>query len=310
MKRTLFPILVGAILASAPQAQCEVAYGVTLFGELIRFDTAAPGVILSTQAITGLTGQASGEAISAIDFRPANGLLYALGNAPGGTTGIYRLYTLDITTGVAARVGATDFTTFVGTFFGFDFNPQVDRIRVVSDGETNVRLNPIDGMLAGTDTAITPAGDLVAVAYDRNDNLTGTLTTLFGIDSTSNSLVRIGGVDGTPSPNGGTVTTIGPLGVDSVGRDHFDISAITGVAYAALTLPGVGGNASTTTNLYTVNLTTGTAVSLGTVGDGTVPVRAFAVTVPEPTAIGLLACSGLLLGGMMRRRRAGLAAQS
>ena len=288
----------GMIGIAAPQAHAELIVGVSLFGELVTFDSAAPSIIINRRAISGLTGQAQGEAISAIDYRPANGKLYALGNAPGS---LYRLYTLDISTGVATRVGATDYTTFSGTFFGFDFNPQVDRIRVVSDGETNVRLNPNDGTLAGTDTAITPAGDLVAVAYDRNDNVNTTLTTLYGIDATSDSLVRVGGLDGIPSPNDGAVTTVGPLGVNTTGRVSFDISSNTGLAYAALTFNGTEGQVS---SLYTVNLLTGTASLIGPIGDGSEALRALSVQViPEPSSVGLLVVAG---GMLVARRRRGL----
>jgi hypothetical protein len=39
-----------------------------------------------------------------------------------------------------------------GTSFGFDFNPTVDRIRLVSDSGQNLRLNPNSGAGATTTT--------------------------------------------------------------------------------------------------------------------------------------------------------------
>src|SRR5436309_896480 len=62
-----------------------------------------------------------------------------------------------------------------------------------------------------------------------------TTTTLFGIDSNLDVLVRQGSVDGTPvSPNTGQLFTVGPLGVNTTNLVGFDISGTTGTAYAAL----------------------------------------------------------------------------
>ena len=55
-----------------------------------------------------------------------------------------------------------------GTAYGMDFNPTVDRVRVVNNNDTNLRINPFNGTVAGTDTPLNPAGgDVAAVAYDR-----------------------------------------------------------------------------------------------------------------------------------------------
>ncbi len=63
----------------------------------------------------------------------------------------------------------------------------------------------------------------------------------------------VGDVGGAPlSPNGGQLFTIGPLGVN-IGETGLDI-APDGTAYAADTLPRI---------LYTINLVTGEATSLG-----------------------------------------------
>ncbi len=78
--------------------------------------------------------------------------------------------------------------------------------------------------------------NVTGVAY-TNSVAGATQTTLFGIDADRGILVRIGGPNGVPSPNGGQLTTIGSLGVTSelVG---FEISGLTGVAYAALNSGG------------------------------------------------------------------------
>jgi len=85
-------------------------------------------------------------------------------------------------------------------------------------------------------------------------------TTLFGIDITHDQLVRIGGVNGNPSPNGGLVTPIGPLGMDAGPRSSFDIAA-DGTAYAVF-------NVDALESLYLIDLSRGTATQLGVLGAG------------------------------------------
>jgi len=60
------------------------------------------------------------------------------------------------------------------------------------------------------DTALSPAGNVVAVSYTP---VSGGTTTLYGIDSASAQLIMIGGLGGVPSANGGVITNVGPLGV-------------------------------------------------------------------------------------------------
>src|SRR3954447_23591927 len=82
--------------------------GITSTNQLVSFDSATPGTISSAVAITGLV---SGDQIQGIDFRPANGVLYALGinDTAGNDTG--RIYTIDIATAVATVVGVAPFST-------------------------------------------------------------------------------------------------------------------------------------------------------------------------------------------------------
>src|SRR4029453_12592543 len=101
--------------------------------------SSTPGTIFGALGITGLQ---AGETVLGIDFRPATGGLYALGSTS-------RLYTINPTTGAATQVGAAGAFTLSGTAFGFDFNPVVDRIGVVSDADQNLRLIPDTGALVG-----------------------------------------------------------------------------------------------------------------------------------------------------------------
>ena len=278
------------VLMTSLPANAVILYATTDFRNLISFDSAAPGTLLSSAPITGLVD--TSEAVVGIDFRPADGRLYAWGNAPGS---IYRLYTLNLTTGLATRVPGNVDLNRTGTNWGFDFNPQVDRIRIVSDANVSLRLDPNTGALAADDTALNPSSSVNGVAYDRNDLNPATPTTLFGIDSASDQLVRIGGVDGTPSPNAGAVTNIGALGFNVIGSNGFDIG-LNGIGYAALSI-----SAPTPSNLYTINLTTGGATLLGLIGNGQDGVRSLSALVPEPSNTLLALFAGLVL--RLRRRR-------
>ena len=230
-------------------------FAVTSSNTLISFNSATPATVTTIGAVSGLQ---SGESIRGIDFRPANGRLYALGSTS-------RLYTIDTTTGAASLVGTAGAFTLNGLDFGFDFNPVPDRIRVTSDADQNLRLNPNDGTLTATDTTLAyAAGDanfgqnpnIVASAYINNFAGT-TATTLYGIDSSLDILVTQN------PPNSGTLNTVGPLGFNTAGLSGFDVAQDSNVAYAALTAPG-----GTSSSLYAINLTTGAATLSGVIGGG------------------------------------------
>ncbi len=109
--------------------------GVTL--RLLSTDNYSLGPDL---AITGLQ---VGEKIEAIDTRPNTSILY-------GYSDQNRLYTLDTNTGVATQVGAQ--LALTGLVADIDFNPTVDRLRIVTNNGENVRVDPDTGVIVGTDT--------------------------------------------------------------------------------------------------------------------------------------------------------------
>lgn len=286
--------LVGATLATAwsPPAAAvttgpEVLYALTTDNALVRIDAATPGTVQATVALTGLV---AGETVVGIDARPATAGLYALGSSG-------RLYTVNPATGALAPVGTgTPTPALAGTSFGVDFNPVPDRLRVVSDADQNLRVNPDTGtgpaatptagtqvdspLVYATGTAGTPVPGgtnptVVGSAY-TNNTVGAASTTLYGIDAGLDLLVTQGSPNGAPvSPNSGQLFPVGPLGVDTTNDVGFDVSD-RGTAFASLTAPG-----ATSSSLYRVDLATGRATGLGAIGGGRV-VRGLAVVLPDP----------------------------
>jgi hypothetical protein len=259
--------------------------------QLVRFNTAAP----TAPTFVGVTGIAAGEQLVGIDYRPATGQLYGLGVDAANDKGT--LYILDPQTGAATAVGTAGGIAFVSTVggtaidlpdpatagYGFDFNPAADRVRVVTSTGLNFRLNPVTG--AGVDADTTAAGTNPdpnlngtgvaggsGAAYTNSFAQAGTaVTTLYTLDAATGKLFVQNPPNAGTLTNGVTVTVGGtPLAFTAV--NGFDIpagvtvtannAAVTGgFGYAALTVAGVTG-------LYQIDLTTGAATNLGTVGSG------------------------------------------
>lgn len=221
-----------------------VAYGVDESNMLQIFDPTKPQTLIS-KTITGLT---AGEVIHGIDFRPANGQLFAFAV---NSTGSAKLYALNTSSGAATAVGTGFMVDATATAWAFDFNPTVDRIRLVSNTGQNLRLNPNDGTIAATDGAINPAGSMISgAAYTNNFN--GATTTLLYV-------LNGGKLFKQDPPNNGTLVEVGNLGVTIDAMNGFDIGGRTGIAYAI----GTVGNV---TSIYSVNLTTGAMTATGVVG--------------------------------------------
>jgi hypothetical protein len=223
---------------------------------LVRFTSADPGAV-TTRQVTGLT---TNEKIVAVDFRPADGKLYALGTSS-------RLYTLDRASGAATPIGTKPFTPGLsGTSFGFDFNPVADKARAHSDTDQNLRLDAVMGTATLDGTLAFAPGDvnfgqspnLVATAYTNSVRPAPATTTLYAIDSTRNLLTKLA------SPNDGKISTVGPLGVDVTEVAGFDIWGGEGKmqAYAALVVSGKTG-------LYAIDLAKGTATPAGEIEHAT-----------------------------------------
>ena len=307
-------VVAAAVLAGAfaSRSEAAIAYALTDENDLLRIDTAAPQDILSGGVITGLAGQD----LIGIDFRPANGQLYGVGNL-GGVFQINpntRAATLVSTLVVDPTDLTSPFAGLSGSRFGVDFNPVADRLRLVSDTEQNLRVN-VDTGLTITDGDLQyqagqpgATGDNPAVTSAAYTNSFGPSprttpgTTLYTIEvreAEDRLLIQ-------NPPNNGTLVYVSMLGVNASALSGFDIffdpSRPVGqenVGYAVL--QDITGGIS---RLYEIDLTIGlatnSATEIGTIGAGDL-IDGFAVTpIPEPAGLALMGLAGAAL---LRRRR-------
>ena len=239
----------------------------TTDNKLVRFNSADPTTIINEVPITDLQ---PGETIIAIDYNPSDGFLYGL-----GTTG--RLYFIDERRGLVSQTANGPFFSNKGTKIGFDFDPLRNLARMVGDTGTNDYWLAMPAnqyfapsyQLGGGSTLANAIGDInmghkpnvVSLAYDNN--FAGTaFTTAYAIDSELDTLVRLGSVGGNPiSADSGQLFTVGPLGINTTNSVGFDIAAGSNVAYASLT-----SSDETVSKLYSINLRTGAATLVGTIG--------------------------------------------
>lgn len=277
-------------------------------GSLLRFY----GNATATATNVPLSGVAGGEKLVGIDFRPSTGQLYGLGVNAGGNTAT--LYLVDPQSGNVTPAGATSAIAFVDgagnavdfpdpdtTAYAVDFNPSVDRLRVVTASGLNFRVNPnngaaLDGNLGGAsavngtnpDGALNGGATGLAGLAHTNDpgpltTTPTTPTTLFGLDPQTDALLRFA------TPNSGTLTNALVVKAGGVQLDFtaaaFDIPTLVrvpgenaaptaGIGYAALAVGGV-------THLYVIDLVTAAATDLGTIGAGN-PLAGIAVGTVAP----------------------------
>jgi Domain of unknown function (DUF4394) len=256
----LMGLLVTALLAvSAPMvASADRSRGgdldvvaVTTDGKLIEFESDDPGDADTIGTVKGLVGDT---AILGIDYRPATGELIGLGNAGG----VYAISDRNATATKKSQLSVA----LAGTSFGVDFNPTVDRFRIVSDTGQNLRANVdtgatlVDGTLSYTPPAA--ASGITGAAYTNNDADLNTATTLFDLDAAMDQIA-------VQSPaNSGTLAATGKLGVDTGLAVGFDIFSDTRKG----TTVGVRALASLTTadgrsRLFRINLLQGRAKLVG-----------------------------------------------
>jgi hypothetical protein len=223
----------------------------TSTGRIVSFDRASPDVLRHAVVPGGLS---AGEVIVGIDVRPRDAKLYAL-------TSRARVYTVEPATGALAQVSslaadagdATEpFAALSGAVFGVDFNPVVDRLRVVSDTGQNLRIN-VDTGRTFTDSAIRGAATGLTAAGYENNHADACRTRLFAIDPATDRLVL------QDPPNDGTTTAIGRLGIDASSA-VLDLATAPSGASTGLAILVAGG----ASGLYAIDLATGAASLTGT----------------------------------------------
>lgn len=241
--------------------------GLSLDNKLLGFDWNQPKAITSTQSIGGLT---AGDRVVGIDYRAANSQLYGLVDG----TSVDRIVLINAKTGASTNVFNLT-TQLVGTEFGVDFNPVADALRITSDADQNLRVpfatgaTLVDGTLAygAADANAAANPNVVGSAYTNSFPGT-TATVLYDIDSATDSLAIQN------PPNAGTLSTRGPLGVDTGALVGFDIQGATtnkgydGEAFVSLTRAADAGS-----RLYRIDLATGGVRDAGVIGKGATRLR-------------------------------------
>lgn len=276
MRKFFLLLSFSALMGSAATAQ-QLAV-LTDNGHLAMMaNVTDPDNLTTSMAITGVP---SGMEIVGIDYRPNTGQLYGLAYNKTSSSNNAQIIVINPTTAVATPIG-TPITLSLGTAgIGFDFNPAVDRIRVVAENGMNYRLHPVTGALVATDgnldfAATDPnaaANPFIAACGYTNSYIGSEATTLFNYDRGLDVLVS------QVPPNNGTLNTIGSAGINvnasnpTVGMDiYFDPATKTNMA-----MINANVGADMNDNLYSVNLSTGQATNWGSIG---LPVRDIAAVI-------------------------------
>lgn len=266
-------------------------------------------------------GLVSGETLVSIDRRPQNGYLYGLGyNASNGTVTLYVIHPESLQ---ATPVGATSVGGFVNalgepdrigvdanTRFEIDFNPAVDRLRIISSAGENFRMNPnngmlIDGNLGGAPDSVAGlnkdgalnGGSMTAqgTAYTNSEPNNGGITTQYTIDENTDQLFIQN------PPNAG-VLSMGQLLSPTV-ETVLGLDITPGINAPAANQPVPAGSAhllfkptaSAAESLALVDLTSGTITNITAI-NGADGARGLALQKPEAVpVIGLSADGSSLL---------------
>lgn len=246
-----FAALGAGIAIAAPAAAANV---VALSGDrdLVWVDTeamAATGMV----TVEGAEGRLLG-----IDVRPADGMLY--GVFEDGTVA-----TIDPESGAASPVSTLSTMLAAGVAATVDFNPAADRLRVMGNDGTSLRVNVDTGEVTEDGSHSYAVGDttpdIVAGAY-TNSHAGTESTQLFNIDASAGWLVL------QDPPNDGVLNPVGELGIE-----------VEWIGFNILS-DGEGGNDAwlmSAGTLYAVDLETGTASEVGAIKGDVANVRDIAI---------------------------------
>ncbi|MBN9483325.1 MAG: hypothetical protein BGO70_12660 [Bacteroidetes bacterium 43-93] len=294
--QSLLALTAGVLFTQNINAQSLV--GITQDDKVFTMaNIAAPGLISTPITVTGMT---AGQTIAGADVRPLTGELYIMGYDALSNTA--QIYSLNTATGVAAAISSTPMSLGLGATdaISFDFDPTMDRIRVVGANGKNYNINPVNGAIVSTDADLsfgladvnhlaTPS--IGAIAYTNSYVGAGT-TALYSYDMALNVLAAI------DSPATGVLHTIGNTGLmvntvtHSIDMDvYVDPVTLNSTAYLA-----ANTNADLNDNLYSIDLNTGIATSLGLIGGG-LDVKNIAITINRA----LPAVTGKMIFGVQNK---------
>jgi Domain of unknown function (DUF4394) len=267
-----FNIFICMPAKAGPAIAPDHIYAVDQNDNLFDFYSDAPGTILNQHAIFGIQ---SAEEIRGIDYW--NGQIYGLGS-------FSHLYTIDPNTGQATMVGGAFSPLLNGATFGVDNDPS--GFRVVSGLDQNLLVDRSTGAATLEPALHYVVGDpffgmspnVDELAYDNGSG------TMFAADTLQNTLASV-------DLNTGSLTTIGPMGIDASRFNGLDISPVTGIMYMGT--PAASSDPQA--NLYTVNKATGAVTLVGLIGAplDDILVRGLTVVVPEPSSVALLVFGAL-----------------
>jgi hypothetical protein len=262
--------------------------GLAPANDLVVFDSGAPEVIVARTAVI----MPQGETLIGIDFDHLS-QLYGLSNAN-------RIYQIDPETGVATAASAATIPAASGDRLSFDIDLQNPdpQFRAVGKSDrqfTGPFRRPGEVAAVGYapgDIAAGRSPDLVSLGSTSNGTFPGP-TTVYAIDANNDSLVTIGTVGGVQRPaNTGRLYTVGSLGIDAGANASLDINNSVGDRAAFASFSTNHG-----TRFCTIDLATGAANRVGTIGDTTLRVTDIAVypeLSPSSTVLGLTSGNALL----------------
>lgn len=288
----LFVNLTGQAHGDADAAPHTTELGTVIYAydylreRLVSFDASNPTVYLTDIPLTFPAAETAGDTnyLIGIDFRPTNGLLYGVMTA--GFPSKAQVVVIGLTDGVVTPVNpSAPYYSLADPYNGFEFDPSGSFARSNGTSRGNRRLNADSGASIAADTALsygtgdTNFGLMPSVVHTAYDHPTTGGATLYGIDANTNTLVRIGGLSGSPSANTGVVTTVGSLGVNPASSGGFDIQQGTNLAYAALRISEVA-------TLVRIDLESGLATIIGPIGDGEGLIDGLSIPILWPSAPG------------------------
>jgi len=220
-------LLYGCSAFEAASLEPETVFATTQSNRLVRFSAGAPARLAGGRAISGMH---PGEQVVGLDFRPADGRLYAMGTAG-------QLYVVDPVTAIAETVGPGGLRTLVMDEVGFAFDPATDRIRMVTTTGYSLRLHPDTGALVDGDPiaaglqadapleygpteferGVAPRLAAAAIVHLPASGARPALTTQYAIDRGTRTLVTQGSREHThprPPLQSGQLFTVGLLAID------------------------------------------------------------------------------------------------